>query len=135
MNASKIRKISAIVLAAPFIVSIATCESQPPLREVAATCDGAPNWCLVATSEMDGHRAAYVYIDGEEKGLILPSKTLRVPAKAGETHAVMFCAVFDVAESKKWECSKPTDIRFGNGNVPLIVSPTVAVFNTPFPRP
>jgi hypothetical protein len=120
-----------------------TCElGQPPPDQTAdaLNCDGRPQWCLIATSEMDERRPAYIYMDGEMKGLVLPSKTKRIPVAAGETHEVSFCAYFDVAGRKRWECTLPTNAKFDAGNSTMVVSPTVTTLvacngpNDPHPR-
>jgi hypothetical protein len=123
MNASKIAKILAIV---PLGLFVAGCNvgQRPPEQMVSAViCDGSPYWCVEARSEMDAHRPAFVFVDGEMEGLVLPSRTLRVPVKAGETHQVNFCAYFDVSETKQWKCSTPTDTKFEAGNSMLVVFP------------
>jgi hypothetical protein len=123
MNASKLAKIFAIV---PLGLFIAGCDvGQPPPEEKvsAVICDGSPYWCIEARSEMDAHRPAFVFVDGEEKGLILPGRTSRLPVKAGEMHQVNFCAYFDVAETKQWKCSTPTETKLDSGNSILVVFP------------
>ena len=75
---------------------------------------------------MDAHRPAFAFADGEMKGLVLPSRTLRVPVKAGEAHQVNFCAYFDVSEpieSKRWKCSTPTETKLETGDLILAVFP------------
>jgi len=126
MNASKTAKILSIMLPVTAGIAVVSCEVAPaPPQEMvsAVICNGDPNWCVVARSEMDAHRPAFVFLDGEEKGLILPSRTMRIPVRAGETHQVNFCAYFDVAESKKWKCSTPTETRMDAGNSILVVFP------------
>jgi len=125
MNALSITKILIIVPAVAAGLLVVSCEhGQPPQELVSAViCNGEPYWCVVARSEMDAHRPAFVFIDGEEKGLILPSRTLRIPVKAGEAHQVNFCAYFDVAETKRWKCSTPTDTRLDGDNSVLVVFP------------
>jgi len=123
MNASKIANTLAIL---PLGLCVAACnfEHPPPDQMVSAViCDGSPYWCIEARSEMDAHRPAFVFIDGEAKGLILPGRTSRVPVKAGETHQVNFCAYFDVAETKQWKCSTPTETKLDAGNSLLVVFP------------
>ena len=126
MNARKLAKIFVIV---PLGLFVAGCNVGQPLPEEkvsAVICDGSPYWCIEARSEMDAHRPAFVFVDGEMKGLVLPSQTLRVAVNAGETHQVNFCAYFDVTEpipSKQWKCSTPTETRFDTGNSILVVFP------------
>jgi hypothetical protein len=123
MNASKIANILAML---PLGLLVAGCDvGQPPPEEMvsAVICDGSPYWCIEARSEMDAHRPAFIFIDGEAKGLILPGRTSRLPVKGGETHQVNFCAYFDVAESKQWKCSTPTDTNLDSGNSILVVFP------------
>jgi hypothetical protein len=126
MYASNVAKIAAIILSVATAIVVASCELERPPPEAmvsAVICNGDPYWCVVARSEMDAHRPAFVFIDGEAKGLILPGRTLRVPVKTGETHQVNFCAYFDVSQSKQWKCSTPTDTRFETGNSMLVVFP------------
>ncbi len=128
MNASKIVKIAGIVPVIAAGLFLARCELGDPTPEPekmvsAVICNGQPDWCVVARSEMDAHRPAFVFIDGEEKGLILPSRTLRIPVKAGDTHQVNFCAYFDVSAIKQWKCSTPTETRLDAGNSILVVFP------------
>lgn len=127
MNASNIVKILSVVPAIVGGLLLARCASdQAPPPEAMVNpviCDGDPYWCVDARSELDAHRPAFVFVDGEEKGLILPSRTLRIPVKAGGTHQVNFCAYFDVADTKLWKCSTPTDTKFDTGNAILVVFP------------
>ena len=126
MNASNIVKILSIVPVIAAGLFLVRCEvGEPPAEQMvsAVICNGQPDWCVVARSEMDAHRPAFVFIDGEERGLILPSRTLRIPVKAGEAHQVNFCAYFDVSETKQWKCSKPTETKFDAGNSLLVVFP------------
>ena len=64
-----------------------------------------------------------MYIDGKLDALVLPGKTVRIPVAAGETHQVAYCAVFDVAGGKRWECSTPTRIVFDKGDSTFVISP------------
>ncbi len=128
MNASNIAKILTVISVVAAGLFLVRCELGQPPPEPAAkavNCDGQPDWCLVARSEMDGRRVAYVYMDGKVKGLILPGKTLRIPVTAGETHQVNFCAYFDVAGFKQWKCTTPTYTKFDVGSSTLVVSPAI----------
>lgn len=128
MNALSIAKILTIVPVVAAGLFLVSCElGQPPPEDAVkvVNCNGQPDWCLVAKSEMDGDRAAYVYVDGKVKGLILPGKTLRIPVTAGETHQINFCAYFDLAELRQWKCTPPTNTKFDVGNSTLVVSPTL----------
>jgi NAD kinase len=86
-------------------------------------CGGLPDWCLVARSELDGNRPGYVYVDGKERGLVLPGKTARISLVAGQAHLVNFCAYFDVAERKEWKCSTATSTGVVNGDPTLVLRP------------
>ena len=128
MNAPNVTKLflltASVIAAGLFLVR---CElGQPPPQEMtkAAICDGQPDWCLLATSGMDGGRAAYIYIDGKLKGHVLPGKTARIPVGSGGTHLVQYCAVFDTAKGKEWQCTPATGVVFDKDNSTLAVSPT-----------
>jgi hypothetical protein len=128
MNASKTANPVTIAPAFAAAIFLAACESgQPPPRLAAnsTTCDGRTSACLVAKSEMDGRRPAYVYIDGKMGGLILPNKTLKVGLKPSEMHEVDYCAYFDVAGEMLWKCSTPMLSKLGVGDTTILVSPTI----------
>ena len=124
MNASKTRQKSSPSCRSAFFVAGCNVGQPPPEEMVSAVIrNGDPYWCVVARSEMDAHRPAFVFVDGEEKGIILPGRTLQIPVKTGETRQVNFCAYFDVAELKQWKCSTPTETKFEAGNTMLVVFP------------
>lgn len=128
MKAPTLIRTAPLTLLMGAVLIICACVDQKPTESIAerqAVCNGQPEWCLIATSEMDDHRPAYVYMDGKEQGIILPDKTLRIPVTAGETHQVNFCAYFDVAERKVWKCTPPTNTKFDAGNSTLVVAPTI----------
>jgi hypothetical protein len=87
--------------------------SEPPV-----VCDGKPDWCLVARSELLGHTPSYVYVDGELKTLVLPGKTAQVPMTAGTRHLVNYCAY-----AKDWSCSTPASMNFADGDATLVIYP------------
>lgn len=123
MKASKIVKmlVTVSVVAAGFLVVSCEVGQPPPQQSVRPViCNGQPDWCLIARSEMDARRPAYVYMDGEMKGLILPSKVLRIPVMVGEKHQVNFCTI---DASKQWRCSTPTETSFDSGDSILVVFP------------
>jgi hypothetical protein len=97
--------------------------ATPPTEETAVACNGKPNWCLVARSELIGHRPAYVYVDGEMKGLVLPEKTVRFAMTGGTNHLVNFCQPTKVPE---WTCSTPANMNFESGNATLVIYPLTA---------
>ncbi len=88
----------------------------------ALVCNGSPNWCVVARSDLDVMHPAYVFIDDKMAGLVLAGQTERFPMTAGQVHQVQYCAPFDVAETgkKEWECSRPITSIAG-GNMPLVL--------------
>jgi len=115
MTASKIAKILGTVSTLIVGITVVSCGlGQPPPQELIrpVICNGAPDWCLVVKSELDAHRPAYVYMDGEMHGLVLPSNTTRLPVKAGETHQIHFCAYMGVGTQLQWKCSTPIQISF-----------------------
>ncbi len=90
--------------------------SEPPVA-----CDGKPDWCLVARSEVVGHDPSYVYVDGELKTLVLPGKTVRIRMTGDTSHLVNFCAY-----SKQWNCSTPTSMNFASADATLVIYPLTA---------
>jgi hypothetical protein len=97
--------------------------ASSPTEETAVACDGKPNWCLVARSELIGHRPAYVYVDGEMKGVVVPEKTVRFAMIRGTNHLVNFCQPTKVPE---WSCSTPASMNFDGGNATLVIYPLTA---------
>jgi len=112
-------------------LAVAACQDSRPMESVAersVVCNGQPDWCLVATSNIN--RPVYVYLDMKMSGVVLPGKTRRLPATAGGKYLVNYCGVFDIAEQnfkspniKKWRCSTPTEMRFDKGDMPLVLEP------------
>jgi len=126
MNASKISKILGIVSMFAVGIVVVSCQvGQPPPQEMArpVVCNGQPDWCLVVNSELDAHRPAYIYMDGEMKGLVLPSNTKRFPVKAGETHQISFCAYMPVGTQLQWKCSTVMQTSFDSDDSILIEFP------------
>ncbi len=97
--------------------------ATPPMEETVVACNGAPDWCLVARSELIGHRPAYVYVDGEMKALVLPEKTVRIAMTRGANHLVNFC---HPTKAPEWSCSTPASMNFDGGNATLVVYPLTA---------
>lgn len=115
------------------MIVLATCEGLPPTEATAdppVVCNGQPDWCLVARSELEGRRPAYVYLDGELKKLVLPGTTVRIPVTSGASRVVNFCGFFekDAGETKEWMCSTPTSVRFVNGDETLVISPLYKLY-------
>jgi len=125
MNASKISKILGIVSIVAVGIAVVSCELGQPPPEMArpVICNGQPDWCLVVKSELDAHRPAYIYMDGEMQGLVLPSNTKRIPVKGGETHQISFCAYLPVGTQLQWKCSTPTQTSLDSDDSILIEFP------------
>lgn len=126
MNASKICKILGAVSTVAIGITVVSCElGQPPPQQMVrpVICNGEPDWCLVVKSELDAHRPAYIYLDGQMAGLVLPSNTKRIPVKAGETHQVAFCAYLPVGSQLQWKCSAQTQTSFESDDSLLVEFP------------
>jgi hypothetical protein len=90
--------------------------SAPP----AVVCDGSPDWCVVAKSDLDAMHPGYVFIDDHMAGLVLTGQTARFPITGGRVHEVKFCAVYDDADAKEWRCSPPVG-SLSSGNTPFVL--------------
>jgi len=72
-----------------------------------------------------GTCTVYVFLDGEERGLVLPGtdSTLRIPVTSGARPLVNFCGYFDAGEKKEWRCSTPTNVAFVKSDQMLVIYP------------
>jgi hypothetical protein len=111
-------------LAVVIIGACGTLLVEPDRRPapVAVTCDGSPNWCVVATSDLDAAHPGYVFIDEHMAGLVLAGHTVRFPMTGGRVHQIKFCAFYDVAGAKEWRCGAPVT-RLAGGNTPFVLEP------------
>lgn len=114
------------VLASPLVLTSCAVTPAPQVH-----CDGQPNWCVVASNEMNDD--ATLYIDGQVAADVPGQQTVKIPVLAGTTHEVNDCmtvvinpgqGLLQIGRQTQNECTKPKSITFSGNYRDIIYTPS-----------
>jgi hypothetical protein len=107
------RVLCSLSVACAFALSGCATPSQQQPQAAAVSCDGRPNWCVLAANQLND--TATVYIDGIARATLRSGGSAQIPVGAGESHVVNSChEVFVGLLRGGWnrQCTPPRNTTF-----------------------